>query len=462
MPHQQQALDWAKDRSAIALFMQMRLGKSAVAIRWAKNRLTATLGSVLIVTPLTTFSGWQDELALEGETDVVSLHGLNSVQRYQCAVNESHRWYLLNYEAARIWKELIRVPWSAVILDESTRIKNPKAQVTKTLLRLDDTPARAILTGLPNPEGPMDYFTQMAFVTGRGFMGFHNFWAWRDALFVPVGYDWVPRRGVRERIKDEVAKHAFVMTRKQAKVGSVLVHEKRVVEMNAAQRVAWRDIKKNFKFGDVETKSAGTQHVWLQRVAGGFSPDRASPEVISSAKFDELVELLRGDLRGESVVVWFHFNEELAFVYHGLKEAGFSVTALLGSTPKGKRPSRIRKFQRGVAQIICVQEALGQYGLDLSVADTEVYYSNSWSYELRSQSQDRIIHPRKTHPLLSIDLITKGTTDEDVVDTLRDKRVDAQSFTSTLLTKIRNRLHGTDREIAQGQQTNVSVDSTSR
>ena len=38
MPHQADALAYANQNSAIALFMEMRLGKTLVAIRWAQEQ----------------------------------------------------------------------------------------------------------------------------------------------------------------------------------------------------------------------------------------------------------------------------------------------------------------------------------------------------------------------------------------------------------------------------------------
>lgn len=455
MTHQQEALAWAESRDAIALFMEMRLGKSAVAIRWAQQR--APQGRVLIVAPKPTLYGWRDELKLEGvpSSRIRMLAGLSPVHREIAAADPQASWFLVNYELVRQWPALATLPWRVLVLDESTRIRNPQAQITKVLTRkYDDVPFKALLTGLPNPESPMDYYTQMAFLNDGRFMGHSNFWTWRDRFFFQIGYDWHPRRkrpgfdGTRALIKKEVQRLAFVKTRRQANVGSVLLHETRTVPMNPAQQRAWRDIAKHFRYGELETKSAGAQFAWLQRVAGGFSPDREHPLQIATAKMDELHTLLQTELKGEPVVVWFHFNEELAATYHFLKERGYTVTAVLGATPHTLRYARQRRFQRGQVQIFCIQEEIGKFGLDLSVADTEIYYSNSWAYETRAQSQDRIVHARKTHPLLAIDLVTEGTTDEDVVSVLQDKSVDAKSFTSALLSKVRERFHGKTTQVA--------------
>jgi len=61
-------------------------------------------------------------------------------------------------------------------------------------------------------------------------------------------------------------------------------------------------------------------------------------------------------------------------------------------------------------------------------ADTAIYYSNYYSFEMRTQSEDRIIHPLKQTPLLYVDLVTENTIDEDVVEILQTKKLRAVGF----------------------------------
>ena len=150
---------------------------------------------------------------------------------------------------------------------------------------------------MPAPEGPLDYVTQML-VLRESFLGFKSFWHFREKLFIQVGYDWVPKKGVRDRMKKEVQGTAFVLKRKHVKK-EIKVYETRTVEMTSEQRKMYAEVKKKFKFGDLETKSAGTRQVWMQRLAGGFSPDRENPTYVSDAKVREVSSLLAGELKGE-------------------------------------------------------------------------------------------------------------------------------------------------------------------
>lgn len=428
-PHQERALEWAMPRNQIALFMEMRLGKSVVSIRWAKSRNPK---KVLIVGPLTCLPDWELELEEEGIENVNWL--LGSGNDRLAKAKASNGWFLINFEGVRTCPAIADLNWDVVIVDESTRIRNAKAQTTKTFTRgFERTEYKAILSGLPAPEDPGDLFSQFQFLKGR-FMGFNNYWAFQQKLFRQGfgGFGWIPKPGTISRVRKAAHQDAFFLTRKEVGIGGKKLYERRTVEMNAAQRLAYRDIKKDFKFGELMTKWVTTQHLWMQRVAGGFSPDRMNPEYISDAKVKESVGLMKEELKGQPVVFWFRFNEELAAVYHTFKREKISVSGITGATPIELRKQRIRSFQAGNVDAMCMQIKCGKYGLNASIADTEVYYSNYYDLEDRMQSEDRIVHAKKTTPLLVLDLVTKKSADEAVQKALKFKRLGARMFDNKL------------------------------
>src|SRR3990167_9240941 len=199
--HQVRALDYAQGKDQIALFMEMRLGKSMVAIRWAK----AKAGRHLVVAPLSVLPSWVEELELEGvkPEDVSILHGWRPGKEIELKAS----WYLVNYESLRARPEILRLGFTTAIFDESTKIRNPQAQISKILMNHTALPTRrALLSGLPAPESPLDYFSQFKILKGD-FMGFHSYWDFRGRLFHAPSwrpYDFLPRPGVLTKIKEAV------------------------------------------------------------------------------------------------------------------------------------------------------------------------------------------------------------------------------------------------------------------
>jgi SNF2 family DNA or RNA helicase len=328
------------------------------------------------------------------------------------------------------------------VVDESTRIRNPKAQITKLLCkRAGHITHRAILSGLPNPEDDLDLFEQFRFLLGD-FLGYENYWAFRQRYFYQgfADYDWRPRKDTKEKIKEFVHRHSFFLSRKKAGVGSEKIYERRTVPMNALQQRALREISVKMALGKTETKWAPVAHQWMQIVSGGFSPE--SRQVMSDAKPKALRELVNDSFRGKSVVVWFAFNHEIEYCYSLLKgrQRQSDVEWCHGKVSKRERAAIQARFQAGTTRVLLIQEALGQFGWRLDRANVQIYYSNNYEFEDRSQSEDRLIHVMKTDPVLVIDLVTLGSADEDIVDTLRDKKLNAKSFHSALSRRLQERL----------------------
>ena len=146
--------------------------------------------------------------------------------------------------------------------------------------------------------------------------------------------------------------------------------------------------------------------------------------VINSEKFEVLLQLLN-ETSG-CVVVWFRFNEELHYVHDQLQKLGISCAAYYGDVTVEDRKTIETEFQSGVYKCILLQVKTGLYALDLSAADTAVYYSNSFSLEERIQSEKRISHPKKTSTLKYVDLLTKGWPDTTIYNALKRKNISAK------------------------------------
>uniref|UniRef100_H3AUP2 ERCC excision repair 6 like 2 n=1 Tax=Latimeria chalumnae TaxID=7897 RepID=H3AUP2_LATCH len=91
----------------------------------------------LIVAPLSVLYNWKDELDTWGYFRVTVLHGnkkdieIGRAKRGKCEVA------LTTYETLRLClDEINSIEWSAIIVDEAHKIKNPKAQITQAMKAL--------------------------------------------------------------------------------------------------------------------------------------------------------------------------------------------------------------------------------------------------------------------------------------------------------------------------------------
>jgi SNF2 family DNA or RNA helicase len=90
--------------------------------------------------------------------------------------------------------------------------------------------------------------------------------------------------------------------------------------------------------------------------------------------------------------------------------------------------------------VLLMQIKVAKFGIDLSAADTMIRYSMTYSYEDVSQSEDRIVHPLKKSPLHYVDLVARNTVDEDLIEVIQDKKIDAKLFMSKLRSRLIDRL----------------------
>ncbi|XP_069737256.1 DNA excision repair protein ERCC-6-like 2 [Phaenicophaeus curvirostris] len=102
-----------------------------------KESKCGTKKTFLIVAPLSVLYNWKDELDTWGHFKVCVLHGSKKDDDLSRIKQGKYEVALTTYEVLRLYlDEFNSVEWSAVIVDEAHRIKNPKAQITQTLKSL--------------------------------------------------------------------------------------------------------------------------------------------------------------------------------------------------------------------------------------------------------------------------------------------------------------------------------------
>jgi SNF2 family DNA or RNA helicase len=438
-PHQDKALQYLFANSGGALFMQMRLGKTLAAIRYVHRRYGFGKARVLVMAPVEGLWAWQRELRMEGVEPVV-LTGTAKQRIQKLWTGGISGWFLINYEGVRSIHDKLEVKrWDTVVLDESRSIANPKSKISKIVMKFPrHGESRMVLSGEPAPESPLEYFNQFAFVKGS-FINFKSYWQFRHNFFRELApHEWVPQPNRLERLKVEIQRNGFFMSRKQAGMPDAKVYEVRALEFPPEVRRIYEEILKQFRVtleGKVvdSTKWIPVQYMWLHQLASGFIGERE----IWNGKLKQIVALLGGELRKEQVVIWYKFNAPLKAQHVLLERLGVSHGCITGDEERTKREQNIDSFRRGDLRVLLCQVKCGKTSIDLSNSSTAIYFSNAHSLEERAQSEDRILDPVKRDPLLYLDIITKGTVDEDIVELLRDKKTQAKYFRSALINRIR-------------------------
>lgn len=442
MPHQQAMEDYWVQTTNPKLVVEMRLGKTLVAVR---GTIKKGCIKTVINAPINAMTAWEKELNLEGENFIraYACETKKRIQAVSSAFDHDKRvWVLVNFEGYRWVPRISELTWDMAIADESVKLKNPKSQISQLFAEgFRTTKHRAILSGMIAPESELDIFQQFKFCDGR-FMNKYSYWSFRSEYFKvdDLGYTWSPKdHRTSERIKEIVHQKSYVLRRSDAGMVKTKVYTTRTVQMNAIQAKLYKQIETDFYYelsgyldyleesGGDETVWATEKAIWAQRIAGGFTPD--GEHCISTAKYDEILYLMNTDLRDQQCVIWFQFLSEIRYGLEYLRSKGLSSSAIWGQGMKvEERVKNEQTFNAGKSKALLVMEKLGAQAKDFSAASVCFYYSNEPSGDIRGQSEDRILHPLKDDPLLYIDLICSDTIDEDKIQSVQTKVFNARSF----------------------------------
>lgn len=469
LPHQIPAHAYVQGKPHIALFMDTRLGKIHTAFNWA---LDQGLQNVLTITPNSAIPDWLKEAERDGMS-AIWIQG-SSPEKWATAQAfyaqaSIPRFYICNPEglyhsegnpckkcngsgydpnsvflgdqcrkckgsgklrATPMIGPFAQMPFDAIIMDESVKIRNPKCQLLKVLYALHDIPNRAILSGEPAPQGPEDLFSQLAWCFGS-FMGCTNFYKWRHRYFGNFGFKWAPRPKAKEKINAAKNEIAFTLTRRQAGLEHVPpYYHKREVELPPPLRAEYDDVEARFEIRGQQTKHKVVVQTWLRQLAGGYPLGKT--DMWSRHKVNALVALVTEELPEQPIPIIFAFNQELIAARAAFLNERLKVRIITGATPPETRKQTLRDFQAGLFPYLMMQIACASYGMDLSIADTMIRFSLPWEYNLVSQSHDRMFHPEKRRPIAFYDMVSRDTVDEDVHLAAQKNKVGARFFMNTI------------------------------
>ena len=340
--------------------------------------------------------------------------------------NDIHEWCMFAKHATP----------NVVIYDESTAIKNPKAQRTKAALKLTGVvpmATRITLTGNPIPENPLEIWTQLEFnypgcnPFGRTYYQFTREW------FIAADYGLVLRHERVQEYQDVLAHHAIWLTADETKMlrsvagfpASRYVVEQ--YELNSTQYGALQKLESEWALCNAlgveeEYNYATTILTKAQQICSGFYYDYdKNPVFLTDPNDNPKVNLLRevtGDLMAEShkrkMIVWRAFRAEDLMIQNALAPLGCVI---------GPAESSILQFMDDPnIHVIVMPLACGQGLNELVKANANLFFSNVFSQESRDQAEARIVRSGQTADIVvHIDFMSPEQRDADVVAALQSK-----------------------------------------
>ena len=449
--HQMTALEKSWNRETYAYFMEMGTGKTKVLIDNAAMLYDkGKVDGLLIVAPKGVIATWyKQELPahLPEHIEHVSVMWQSNITKKQKTkldrlfeTGQDLHILIMNVEAFSTDKgvtfaqKFLLSHKTLMAIDESTTIKNPKAQRTKNIVKLSKMARyRRILTGSPVTKNPLDLFTQCYFLDPNH-LDHDSYYSFRmryaimktahisgRSIQLVSGFKNLPE------LSQKLQPFSYRVLKEDCLDLPAKIYMKRNIELTSQQRKIYEQMRKEalatLNGKTITTMTALTQLMRLQQITcGHFVADDGTTQEIKNNRLSELMDIL-DEVEGKAII-WAHWQKDIQNI---VKEIGRvhgpgSVVDYYGLTPHDQRQKNKDNFQKNPETRFFVgTPQTGGYGLTLTAANTVIYYSNGYDLEKRLQSEDRAHRIGQKKSVTYIDIMADETVDSKIVKSLRKK-----------------------------------------
>ncbi|WVQ72914.1 hypothetical protein IAR50_002476 [Cryptococcus sp. DSM 104548] len=157
------------------------------------------------------------------------------------------------------------------------------------------------------------------------------------------------------------------------------------------------------------------------------SPLRIPPTkrlIVDSAKLARLDSLLR-ELKagGHRVLLYFQMTKMMDLVEEYLIFRQYKYLRLDGSSPIAERRDMVTSWQTNPdIFVFCLSTRAGGLGINLTAADTVVFYDHDWNPSSDAQAMDRAHRVGQTKQVTVYRLVARGTIEERILKMARGKK----------------------------------------
>jgi len=433
-PYQEEGLQYLHSRYQAGydgglLLMQMRLGKSSVALRFVRELRDRGLPCrTLILAPLKAIPDWITEYETEMEAGQPALLIGNPKRKNETLATEP-ALLISPYKSAQKYDLLRTEQWDVIILDELYLMARASSMRTDYFLtnHVSNPTFTLGLTGSIRGERDVDVVPQAICVCGS-FGGYTRVWEYLEQRTTLSLYGKpILNPGEKENIDKWLVDNAFIMTRKAADVGGGKEYGKLWCEMPAPLRAQYNE----------ELKKKGMERFnALWTLCSGMIPSQTE-KLEYYHKAERLHDFLTEEYPTGSVVVFGRFVAELRDTCKFLKSKGITADYLYGESSTEKQIKVRSAFAAGDIRVLFLQEDAYKMGINASKADVFIYMTNSTSGDARIQSEDRGIHRSKRHNVYILDLVCRHGLDSLWADAVREKDANSQELMSRCLNQTK-------------------------
>lgn len=424
--YQAEAVDAMKDLEYGAIFHEQGLGKTKIAIDILLYWLEKGIDTVIIVTKKTLVLNWMSEF--QAHTSLIP-DILSSKKGDNFFVfNSPTRVIVTNFETVSSEKERLKLFLQTrnvgIIIDESTKIKNPESKLTKDFFELSSYfKRRIIMTGTPVANRPYDIWSQIYFLDSGKSLGedFNSFKKECD-LSNDLGYSDKKVIAFEKSVASIFDKIRLFSVRETKNSGIISLPDKHIhtilVPFEREQKRMYDAVRKEMELSVVkgdntildESPEAIKRLLRLVQICSNPALlDDSYKEI--SAKENKLDVLIQKILEfGDNVIVWSIFTDNID--RFALKYKSIGAVKITGKMNMDARNHSVNSFKYGDSRVLFATPQSAKEGLTLTNANHAIFYDRGFNLDDYLQAQDRIHRLSQTKDCHIYNLIVEDSIDK--------------------------------------------------
>lgn len=452
--HQIEAFNKSNGKENFAYLCEMGTGKTKMCIDDMHNLYeNKIIDSVVVIAPKGVYSNWLKELGTHALNYIAKLWDSNKTNKksYQSELtlfclepNIQLKYFIINVEALSrpgkalaFLKNFLSLNKCAIVIDESTCIKNPKAKRTKAIISLRTlAKARRILTGTPVTNSPLNLYSQFEFLSKK-ILGYSSFYGFRADVAIMKQMN----LGTRTfNVVQGYDKEALLKITKRFEPYSVLykksecldlpekIYYKRYVELSDEQKKDYNQLADELMISIEDeplltVNNVLTKLLKLHQIACGFVNLDEGIKQYESAKLNELENTI--DEMSGKIIIWSTYIHNLKQIEEFIKKNYLDDDCVIyyGDVDQEARDKAVDEFQNNPkCRFFIGNPQTAGYGLTLTAAENEIYFSTHYDIEKRQQSEDRAHRMGQIKSVNIVDIIARDTIDETILKSLMTKK----------------------------------------
>lgn len=408
---------------------EMGLGKSIQVIFLLKQILQEKKDAkFLIIAPTSLIYNWENEFDKFGSELHYTVIAENKQNREERLRDENTSIFITTYGLMRKDREFYeKYEFEVMVLDEAQAIKNPGAEITKVVKKVN-AHTKLALTGTPIENTVMELWSIFDFIMPGYLTNMTKFQKKYNKKEIDAADDSI--KCLNMQISP------FILRRKKKEVAKDLpskIENNIFIELGDMQKAVYvGELQKTKEEMDALVKGEGFRQAQFKilQLLMKLRQICIDPRILydnykgGSAKMKELLSLVQDIIQNNHKILLFtSFKTALEIAEKEFAKHHIKTCRIDGSVSSRKRKELVDQFNEDDTHVFLIMLKSGGTGLNLTGADTVIHLDLWWNPQAENQATDRAHRIGQTRNVQVIKMICKGTIEERILELQNKKKV---------------------------------------